>query len=139
MSREYPSIRHSKKFKSSSSIYISREDLFRTTGSGRVDVGPSTTHLSSQKVDFGRDRHDEGFQPSQHHSIALTMSLFFTRYYPVVSYGGCLLSVADGDDKDGVIPSTTHLTYQNVDFFIDGSNFVLSQSRDYTSMNHSKE
>ena len=52
---------HSTKLKSSSSLYMIREDLFSTSGDGISDVGPSTTHFSFQKVDFGIDSHDGGF------------------------------------------------------------------------------
>ena len=38
-----------------------------------------------------------------------------------------------------MIPSTTHLTSQNFDFFIDGGYFVLSQSRDYPYISHSNK
>ena len=33
---------------------------FSSTGDGIDGVGPSTKHLSHQKVDFGIDRHDGG-------------------------------------------------------------------------------
>ena len=89
-------MRHSKQLKSYASLYLSREDLFSTAGGSRVDVSPSTTHLSSQKVGFGRYRHDEGFQSSHHHHTALTIPLLFTRYYQVGSSGGYLFSVSAG-------------------------------------------
>ena len=62
---------HSNKFKSSYSLYLSREDLFSTCGGGIGDVGPSTTHLSSKEVDFDRDRHYGRFQPYLYHCTVL--------------------------------------------------------------------
>ena len=56
------------------------------------------------------------------------MTLFRIRDYPV--------GVSDGDGKVGVVPRTTYLTSQKVYFWIDGENFVLSSSREYSSMSN---
>ena len=42
-----------------------------------------------------------------------------------------MFSFVAGDGKDGVSPSTTHLTSQNFDCFIFGGDFVLSHIRYY--------
>ena len=74
LSRCYPIVRYSNQCKSSSLLYLSREGQFSTSVGGRGDGGCSTTHFSSQKVYFGRDRHDGGFQPSQNHCKEITMA-----------------------------------------------------------------
>ena len=43
-------MRHSKQLKSSSTLSLSREDLFSTAGGDRGDVGPSSTYLFSRKL-----------------------------------------------------------------------------------------
>ena len=62
------------------------------------------------------------------------MALFSNGYYPVGASGVSFLCVADVDCKGGVGPRTTHLTYQKVYRLIDGDDFVLSRSREYSSM-----
>ena len=52
---------------------MSREDLFWSDVCGIGDVGPSTTDLSSHKVEFGRDSHDGSFQPCLCHGKVLNV------------------------------------------------------------------
>ena len=52
------SMSYSNKDNSHSSFYQMIEDQLCTAGDGRRGVVPSTTHLSSQKIDFSTDRHD---------------------------------------------------------------------------------
>ena len=43
---------------------------FSASGGSICGAGNKATHLSSQKVGFGTERNDWGFQPSQRHCIA---------------------------------------------------------------------
>ena len=60
----YPATRHSNKNRSYSPSYRIRGYQFSTYGDGGSCFGPKDTHFSPQKVDFERERHDEGFRPS---------------------------------------------------------------------------
>ena len=51
----FSSMSHSKIFKSYSSSYMSREDLFNTDDGGRGDVWPSITLFFSHKVGFSEN------------------------------------------------------------------------------------
>ena len=113
--RYYPTMIHSNRLSSSSSLYLRREDQFRTSGDGRGGVGTNTTHLSYQKVDFGRDKHDGGFQPYWRHCTAPPMALFLSKYYTVGSSVSYSFGVASGYSKGGVGPRITHLTFRKVD------------------------
>ena len=73
-----------------------------------------------------------GVQPSQSHITESPMVLFFSGYYPVGAYGGSLFGVSDVDGKGVVGPSTTQLFSQKSYCCIDGCNFVLSWSSDYS-------
>ena len=53
------------------------------------------------------------------------MSLFRSRDYPVGASDGSLFGVSDVDGKGGVVPRTTNLTPQKVDFSINGDNFFI--------------
>ena len=50
--------------------------------------------------------------------------------YPVVVLGVYSFGLGDGDGEGGVDTRTTHLNYQKVDCWIDGGNFLSSQSRE---------
>ena len=65
------------------------------------------------------------------------MSLFRSRDYPVGASDGSLFGVSDVDGKGGVVPRTTNLTPQKVDFSINGE-FFLSRIKSYSSMSIKK-
>ena len=69
---------------------MSRDDQLITSGDVGGIVGLKTTHLYSPKVDFGIDRHDEGFKPSQNHLTECPMVLFLSSDYPVDASVGFL-------------------------------------------------
>ena len=64
---DYPSMSHSNKEISFSSLSMRRDDVFITSGNGRGDADPNKANLSSHKFDLSTYRHGEGFQPSQFH------------------------------------------------------------------------
>ena len=51
------------------------------------------------------------------------MALSLSKYYSVGVFGVYPFGDSDGKGKRGVGPRTTHLTFQKVDFWIDGGNF----------------
>ena len=55
-SRDYPAMIHYTKYSSYYLLYCRREDKYSDSGNGGGRVVPSTTHLSSQKVDLIADR-----------------------------------------------------------------------------------
>ena len=78
----------------SSSSYWNLEDNYHCAGDGRGGVGPRTTHFSSHKVHFGRDRHDGGFIPYQgiaqgtiwlHHWVVFCVVLNFVLVTTIVN------------------------------------------------------
>ena len=92
------------------------EDNYHGAGDGIFGVDPRTTHFSPKNFNFFRYRQDvvgEGGISSHHWHIG---------------YSFC---VGYGYGKGGVGPSIPHLTSQKVDFFIDGGDFVSSQSREH--------
>ena len=93
-------------------------------------VGNLNTHFFSQKVYFGRDRHNGFFfhlvllaQNTMWHNILVGIIQFFY-------LGGSSFGVGGGDSKVGVGPRTTHLSSNTVGFWVDGENFVLSRIMD---------
>ena len=64
------------------------------------------------------------------------MSLSCSSNYSVNAAGGFSFGVAYGDDKDDLVPKTTHLSSHNVYFWLDSGDFLSYQSRDYPSMSH---
>ena len=53
--------------------------------------------------------------------------------------GDGLFVVNAGDGRGGVVTRTANLYYQKVYCWLDGGDFVSSQSRDYTYMSHSNK
>ena len=51
------------------------------------------------------------------------LSLFIS-YYSVGALGGFTIGTGDGGGKGVMGPSTTQITFQKVDLYIDDSNFV---------------
>ena len=113
-----------------------REDHFGATGDGEGGVGPSTTHLFSQKYNVGRDRKDGGVQTSKHERTAYPMELFSSIYYPVGNYYGYSFGFAAGDGKYGMGPRTTHISSHKYYCWIDGGGSVSSKSIYYSEMVH---
>ena len=60
-----------------------------------------------------------------------------SKEYSVGVLGGYSFYVGFGDSKGGVVPRTTHLTCQIFYCWTDYGNFLLSKSREYSSMSHS--
>ena len=97
-------------------------------------IGTPTSH---SKIYIGRTKKDWGFQTSHHEHTTSPMGLFISIYYPVVDYDVSSFGVATGDSQSGVVPSTTNLTFQKSEGWIDGGDFVLSRSKYYSFMSHS--
>ena len=53
----------------------------------------------------------------------------WSRDYPFDASDGSSLSVAGGDGRGGVVPSTNHFSSNKVDCWIGGGDFVSSNSR----------
>ena len=96
-----------------------------------------SNHFSSQKGDYGRVRNDWGVILSRIHCTEFPMESSFSKDYKVGSYDSSTIGVGGGVGKGRVVPSTTHLNDHKSDFCIDGSNFVSSKSKDYSSIIHS--
>ena len=101
------------------------QDNYGDAGDDGYGVVPRTSYFYPPKDNFGRDRHDEGFQTSQNERITSPMKLYRSRYNPVGASDGSLFGVAAVYGKDGVGPRTTHLTYKYVDCCIDGGDFFF--------------
>ena len=127
---------NSYKYRSNCSSYIIREDHYGASVYGGGGVGPIETCFYSQKDNFVRNRHDGYFQKYQRQHIAPRMDLCRSMYYPVGAYDCSLFGISSGCGRGRVGPRTTHLTSQKVDFWIDGDDFVLSRSREYSSINY---
>ena len=69
-SSDYLSKSDSKRYRSSYLVSSRRDNEFCSDGYSRGDVGPIKIHFSYQKVYYGTDRHDGGFQKYQCHHIA---------------------------------------------------------------------
>ena len=93
------------------------EDSYHWAGDGTGGVGIRTTHLYPQKFSLVRDTYDGGFISSHHERTDYSFGV--------------------GDGKFGVGTRTTHLISQIFDCWVDGGNFVLYHSRNYSFMSHS--
>ena len=61
------------------------------------------------------------------------MPSLFISYYSVGALGGFTIGTGDGGGKGVMGPSTTQITFQKVDLYIDDSNFVWSSIGYYLS------
>ena len=77
-----------------------------------------------------------GDSPSQRNCTASNVASSYKRNYQFITTDGYLFGVISVDSRVGEGPRTTHLSYHKVSFWLDGGNFVSSQSRDYPSMIH---
>ena len=73
----------SNKYRSYSSLIMRRDDDLIVYDDSRDGVGPTTTHFSYQKADFGTYNHNEGYMKFKSHCIEFTLVLSWSRYYPV--------------------------------------------------------
>ena len=64
------------------------------------------------------------------------MASYFSRDYSVGAFICSSFSTGDSYGKGDVCSSTTHISSQKVDCWIDGGDFLSSQNRYYTSMIH---
>ena len=67
------------------------------------------------------------------------MELYVIRDYSVGALGGYSFVFGNGDGKCGVVPRNTHLNSHKFDYWIDGGDFVSSQSSDCSSMSNSNK
>ena len=109
-----------------------RKDYYGSADDGRGGAGPRNTHFSSQKDNFGRDRHDGSYKTSQRERRAFNLDLSFSRYYSSVSYsykdmpystlflrmdGYCGSS---GYGGGGIGPRTTPFSSHNFSLYLSG-------------------
>ena len=80
--------------------------------------------------------HDGGFCTYHRHHIASPMLSSLSKYYLDDYSGGFPFRAYYGDGKGGVVPSTTHLSYQKFDCWTYGVDFVSYRNSDYLSIIH---
>ena len=83
--------------------------------------------------------HDVFLGPSQSHCMASPVVSSLSWSYLVNDTVDYLFGVESGGGKDGVGLITTHIFSHKCDCLIYGGDFVLSQSSDYSYMNHSNK
>ena len=115
----------SKKDRSYYSLSMRRDHHFIVAGDGRSSVGPRTTPLYSQKVDFGTDRSDVGFRTYQSHHTASPIESALLRAYSYNTTVASSFGIVDFGDKGGVNVSSIFLSSHKDDFWIDVSYFLV--------------
>ena len=89
-------------------------------GHGKGGVGPRTTYLSSQKVYFGKEVCDGGFNPYRPYHTEFPSASSQSRDERVGATADASFCGGADDGRGGLGPRTNHLSYQKVDCWIDG-------------------
>ena len=108
-----------------------RGDQFSAVGDDGGGIGPMTTHLTSQKVDFSTDSHDGRLCTSSIHSIASPVASSCIMYIQFILLMVIHLVFLMVMVKVVWVIVSSNFPPRNFIFLPDGANFVPPLSREY--------